>query len=176
LDYFRTVFKKGLFICLLLLVSAFRAWVQQPIALGQPAPTFTARSIYGDTIQLESFRGSVVLLDFWSSWNGVSRKHNLSTKKIFEKYRAYSLRKKKKFNVIQVSLDTRMDLLSVAISKDNLYWRNHICDFKGWYSPYVNLYDIKRIPANFLIDTAGVIVARDVWENALDEAVKKQLD
>jgi peroxiredoxin len=170
------VFKKGILLSLLIVIGMNTAWVQQPISIGQLAPNFTARSIYGDTITLESYKGGVVLLDFWSSWNGSSRKHNLSTKKIYEKYRAFSLRKKKKFTVIQVSLDTRMDLLSIAISKDNIYWRNHICDFKGWYSAYVALYDVKKLPTNFLIDTAGVIVAKDIWENSLDEAIKNQMD
>lgn len=112
-----------------------------------------------------------MLIDFWASWNTPSRRHNLSTQKIYEKYRALSLRKKRKFVVIQIALDTKPDLLSTAISKDNLYWKTHLCDFKGWESPYISQFQLRKVPSNFLLDTAGIIVAKDVWETNLDKAV-----
>lgn len=143
----------------------------EPSAIPEQAPVFTAITSMGDTLRLSSYRGSLVLLDFWASWNQPSRKHNHSTVKLYEKYRAMSLRKKRKFVVVQVSLDTREDLWKTAIIKDNLYWRTHICDFKGWNSPFVSMYHFKRIPTNVLIDTAGNIVARDIWENSLDSAL-----
>jgi peroxiredoxin len=167
--------KKILFTLFLFVGSIFEAKLQSPCDTGVQAPLFTAVTLQGDTLSLASYRGDIVLLDFWASWNIPSRKHNLSTKKIFEKYRAISLRKKRKFVVIQVSLDTRRDLLATAISKDNLYWKTQICDYRGWYSPYASLFNVMRVPSNFLIDTAGVIIAKDVWENTLDEALQKQM-
>ncbi len=148
------------------------AWIQQPCAIGQKAPNFAAQTIYGDTLSLEKYRGNIVLLDFWASWNTASRRHNLTTRKTYEKYRAISLRKKRKFIIIQVSLDTRPDLHTTAISKDNLYWKTHVCDYKGWHSDYTTLFNINRLPTNFLIDTAGIIVAKDVWDANLDEQLQ----
>ena len=152
------------------------ARVQQPCAIGLKAPLIVGTTIYGDSLNSESFMGKVVLVDFWSSWNAPSRKHNLTTKKIYEKYRGLSVRKKRQFTIVQVSLDTRRDLLNIAISKDNLPWRTHLCDYKGWYSAYVSLFDLKKLPSNFLMDTAGIIVATNVWEDDLDAAVKKQME
>lgn len=160
--------------CLLLCTGY--AWMQQPIAIGQKAPSINGITIYGDTLDMEKFKGGVVLVDFWTSWNTPSRKHNLTTRKIYEKYRGLSIRKKRQFSVVQVSLDNRRDLLNIAISKDGLPWRTQLCDFKGWYSPYVSLFNVKKLPANFLIDTAGVIIATDIWGADLETAVKKQLD
>lgn len=148
------------------------AWIQQPCAIGQKAPNFAAQTIYGDTLSLEKYKGNIVLLDFWASWNTGSRRHNLTTRKTYEKYRAISLRKKRKFIIIQVSLDTRPDLHTTAISKDNLYWKTHVCDYKGWHSDYTTLFNINRLPTNFLIDTAGIIVAKDVWDANLDEQLQ----
>jgi thiol-disulfide isomerase/thioredoxin len=145
---------------------------QQPLQIGDKAPSIEVIAATGDTISLAKLRGNMVLIDFWASWNQPSRQHNLSTLKLFERYRALSLRKKIKFIVIQVSLDTKPDLFDAAVRKDNLYWRNHICDFKGWRGDLVSAYKIQRIPANFLIDTAGVLVAKDVWESALDKALQ----
>lgn len=144
---------------------------QQPAGGPEKAPDFTAIALSGDTVTLSAYRGNLVLLDFWASWNQPSRKHNQSTVKLYEKYRALSLRKKRKFVVIQVSLDEREDFWRTAVTKDNLHWRTHICDFKGWNSPFVSLYNFRRIPTSMLIDTAGNIVARDIWEERLDSTL-----
>ncbi len=157
----------------MLLAVLGKGWLDNPVTPGNQAPHFAATTLYGDTLNLDSLHGNIVLIDFWASWNVPSRKNNLTTKKLYEKYRAASLRKKRKFMVIQISLDTRSDLLQAAISKDNLYWKTHICDFKGWKSPYVSLFHLRRIPTNFLIDTAGVIVAKDVWEGVLDSELSR---
>jgi cytochrome c biogenesis protein CcmG, thiol:disulfide interchange protein DsbE len=37
-------------------------------AIHQPAPDFTLPNLDGGTIQLSSYRGKVVLLDFWATW------------------------------------------------------------------------------------------------------------
>ncbi|MES2778412.1 MAG: TlpA disulfide reductase family protein [Bacteroidota bacterium] len=142
-----------------------------PSLLGEKVPLFTAISLSGDTVSMEKLKGNLVLLDFWASWNQPSRKNNLTTLKLYEKYRAVSLRKRRKFIVIQISLDTRADLWRTAIHRDNLYWKTHICDLKGWNSPYVSQFQFKRIPTNLLIDTAGNIIARDIWESRLDSAL-----
>lgn len=142
-----------------------------PAKTADKVPVFTAIAASGDTVSIEKLRGSIVLIDFWASWNQPSRKNNQTTLRLYEKYRAASLRKKRKFIVVQISLDTRPDLWRTAISKDNLYWKTHICDFKGWNSPYVNLFQFKRIPTNVLVDTVGNIIARDLWGTRLDSTL-----
>lgn len=144
---------------------------KSPSVMAEKSPVFTAIAASGDTISIEKLRGNLVLIDFWASWNQPSRKNNQTTLKLYEKYRAISLRKKRKFVVVQVSLDTRPDLWRTAISRDNLYWKTHICDFKGWNSPYVSLFQFKRIPTNLLLDTSGNIITRDVWGSRLDSTL-----
>jgi thiol-disulfide isomerase/thioredoxin len=149
--------------------------VTEKVSVGTMAPAIVAVALTGDTLSLEKLRGNIVLVDFWASWNQPSRQHNLTTLKLYERYRALSLRKKKKFVVIQISLDTKPDLFDAAVRKDNLYWRNHLCDFKGWRGHLVNAYGIQRLPANFLIDTSGMVVAKDVWESTLDKALQQYM-
>jgi thiol-disulfide isomerase/thioredoxin len=170
--HFCNVFKTGIALFISICSPGFIFLpAQQPSDEPQKAPGFTAIAMSGDTVSLAQYRGNLVLLDFWASWNQPSRKHNRATVKLYEKYRALSLRKKRKFVVLQVSLDEREDFWRTAITKDNLYWRTHICDFKGWNSPFVSLYNFRRIPTNVLIDTAGNIVGRDLWEERLDSAL-----
>jgi peroxiredoxin len=157
----------------MLMAILVKGWLDTPVSPGNQAPHFSAITLNGDTLNLDSLHGNIVLIDFWASWNVPSRRNNLTTKKLYEKYRAASLRKKRKFMVIQISLDTRQDLLQSAISKDNLYWKTHVCDFLGWKSPYVSLFNLRRIPTNFLIDTSGTIVAKDVWEGELDNQLNR---
>jgi hypothetical protein len=64
-----------------------------------------------------------------------------------------------------------------AIKKDGVPWIQ-VCDFKGWNGQVVNEYNLfgKGIPANFLIDREGRIVAKDLRgddiENKLAELMK----
>jgi peroxiredoxin len=170
--HFCSVYKTGIALIIALSFLGYSILQEQnPVPSPLQAPDFTEIGKNGDTITLSKYRGNLVLLDFWASWNQPSRKHNLSTVKLYEKYRAQSLRKKRKFVVIQVSLDTRPDLWKTAITKDNLHWTTHICDFKGWDSRFVSLYNFRRVPTNMLIDTAGNIVARDIWEDRLDSTL-----
>jgi thiol-disulfide isomerase/thioredoxin len=168
--HFCSVYKIALIVLVLIGLASF-SWKSVTNVNAEKAPIFTAITASGDTVSIEKLRGNLVLVDFWASWNQPSRKNNQVTLKLYEKYRAVSLRKKRKFIVVQISLDTRPNLWRTAISKDNLYWKTHICDFKGWNSPYVSQFKFKRIPTNILIDTSGNVITRDIWGSQLDSAL-----
>ena len=57
-----------------------------------------------------------------------------------------------------------------AIKKDSLPWMQ-LCDFKGWGSEVVQEYNLygKGIPANFLIDAEGRILAKDLRGEELEK-------
>lgn len=168
--HFCTVYKIALSFIAIIVFAGFSE-EKAPNVVSEKAPVFTAIAASGDTISTEKMKGNVVLIDFWASWDQTSRKNNLTTQKLYEKYRASSLRKKRKFIVVQISIDTRLELWRTAIFRDNLYWKTHICDFKGWNSPYVTQFQFKSIPANMLIDPEGNIIARNIWESRLDSTL-----
>jgi hypothetical protein len=62
--------------------------------------------------------------------------------------------------VYSVSLDQNKDHWIKAIAKDSLAWPYHVSDLGGWQSRPAAIYGVNSIPANFLIDGNGVIVAR----------------
>ncbi len=137
--------------------------------VGQMAPDISLTSPDGRVIKLSSLRGQVVLIDFWASWCGPCRKENPYTVEIYEEY------KEKGFTVYSVSLDQNKAAWLKAIQKDGLVWDYHVSDLKGWRNKAAADYGVEAIPATFLVDRNGTIVAKDVHGGELDKAVRKAL-
>lgn len=122
------------------------------------APDFILKNTKDQDVSLSSFKGKYVLVDFWASWCGPCRRENPNVVKAYEKY------KSKNFTVLGVSLDGGENAKAKwvdAIAKDGLTWEQ-VSDLKGWGSYAVQLYHISAVPANFLLDPTGKIIARDL--------------
>jgi peroxiredoxin len=130
-------------------------------AVGQPALDFTQSDVNGNAVSLNAFRGKYVLVDFWASWCGPCRAENPNV------VRAYSKYKSKGFEILGVSLDDKKDKWLAAIQADNLSW-THVSDLKGWKNAAAELYSIRAIPQNFLIDPQGKIIAKNLRGDALE--------
>lgn len=135
--------------------------INEAVGIGTIAPEIKLPTPNGDTLALSSFRGKYVLLDFWASWCRPCRIENPHLVKAYEKYQD------KGFEIFQVSLDKKRDSWVKAIEKDQLYWPQ-VSDLKYWHSEPAKLYKVQAIPANFLIDKNGRIVAKNLRGDALD--------
>ncbi len=138
-------------------------------SVGALAPDFAQPDVEGNSFQLSSLRGKVVLVDFWASWCGPCRIENPNVVAAYNKY------KDKGFDILGVSLDQSSDDWKKAIEADKLAW-HHVGDMKGWNNDAVQLYGIKAIPASFLLDKEGKIVARDLRGEALDKKLAEILN
>lgn len=138
------------------------------LRVGATAPDFTLNDPDGKPVSLSSLRGKYVLVDFWASWCPDCRKENPNIVAAYKKYQ------NKNFTVLGVSLDRKKEPWVAAIEKDGLTW-THVSDLQGWDTPVADLYVIKWIPKNYLIDPEGVILASGLEGEALDTKLAEVL-
>ena len=136
--------------------------------IGTALPDFTQNDVNGKPFTLSSLKGKYVLVDFWASWCGPCRAENPNIVKAFNKF------KSKKFTVLGVSLDQDKPKWLEAIKKDGLAW-SHVSDLKYWNNAVAAQFGIQSIPASFLIDPAGKIIARDLRGADLDKFLETTL-
>lgn len=140
------------------------------VAIGQKAPDFYAENVDGKKIKLSEILGQkYVLLDFWASWCAPCRKENPNLLKAYEKYGA------DKLEIVGVSLDNSPSLWVKAIEADKLPW-TQLIDKDAWAGEGVKNYGVRLIPANFLIDKDGVIVAKNLKGEDLHKTLADLLD
>ena len=127
-------------------------------------PDLEMTDIYGKKIRLSSLTGKVVLLDFWSAELGSSNALNADLKELYKKYEDAPVG----FEVYQVAIDTSKPLWINAVQEQQLPWIS-VSDLRGRGSSALGLYNVQKLPANFLIDKEGSIVARDIYGKSLEE-------
>jgi len=138
----------------------------EKVAIGQPAPDFTLNTPEGKPLSLSSFKGKVLIVDFWASWCGPCRGENPNVVKMYKKYH------KKGLEILSVSLDSKKDAWLKAIKDDGLIW-NHVSDLKGWGSFAAKLYGVSGIPHIVLINKEGTIVAKNLRGEELEAKVRE---
>jgi thiol-disulfide isomerase/thioredoxin len=137
-------------------------------AIGTMAINFSQKDTLGKPISLASFKGKYVLVDFWASWCGPCRQENPNLVAAFQKYKV------KNFTVLGVSLDESRANWIQAIRKDKLAW-THVSDLKYFENEVAKMYRINSIPANFLIDPTGKIIARNLRGEELEQMLANLL-
>lgn len=121
----------------------------------------------GNARKLSDLKGKYVLLDFWASWCGPCRQENPHLVKVYKSF------KDKGFEIYGFSIDANRSAWLKAVEKDSLLWTN-VQDANGSHSTMAAFYNVRAIPASFLINPQGVVIAKNVRGDDLERILNEE--
>ena len=139
------------------------------LAVGQVAPDIVLPDPSGKTTKLSDLRGKYVLIDFWAAWCKPCRQENPNVVRLYNQYNS------KGFEVFGVSLDRSREDWVKAIADDQLNW-TQVSDLQYFNSAAAVLYQIQAIPATYLVDPDGKIIAKDLRGPSLEAKLAELFD
>lgn len=138
--------------------------VSESICNPAPYPDIALPDMYGDVRRLSSIGNKVILLDFWSAAAPEAAMYNAELKEIYSRFAGEG------FEIYQVGIDTDKQVWINAVQEQRLPCIS-VCDFKGPAGIAPRVYNIDKVPANYLIDGNGEIVGRDIPTDKLAREV-----
>ncbi|MEQ9465763.1 MAG: redoxin domain-containing protein [Ekhidna sp.] len=139
---------------------------KKSLAIGKMAPEISQQNPDGEIITLSSLRGKYVLIDFWAAWCGPCRRENPNVVQAYNKYAGEN------FEILGVSLDRTREKWLAAIEQDGLPWL-HVSDLQYFRNQAALDYQVNAIPATFLIDPEGKIIAKNLRGASLEAKLKE---
>lgn len=129
------------------------------------------KTLAGNELNWDSFRGKVVLVDYWATWCSPCVRELPNVKKNYEKYHA------KGFDVIGISLDESRKTLQEFVDKEKIPWTQMFDDSKdvGWAHPMARYYGISSVPTAILVDKDGTVVSMSARGEELSALLEKLL-
>ncbi len=148
--------------------QAESAKLQSQLVDGAVFPNFEEKDMDGKPLSIAGFKSKVVLVDFWATWCGPCVRELPNVIKAYEKYHD------KGFEIVGVSLDQDESTLRAFLKKNKMTWQQYF-DGKGWQNKVSTKYGIGSIPATFLLDKEGKIIAKDLRGEDLATQLEKLL-
>lgn len=129
-------------------------------------PEISLSNVKGQKINLSSFKGNYVLLDFTAYKTDFSLKHNEILKKVYDKYKSKGL------IVYQISFDS-----------DTHFWKNVTTELpwttvyepQSIYSDLLKSYNVRELPTTYILNKEGDLIKRVEDFDKLDEHISQIL-
>ena len=149
----------------------FIALVEQSFAnigIGTEAKDFSLRLLDGSDVSLSDYRGSVLLLDFWSIQCPPCVEEIPTLRALYNELHDDG------FEILGISMDEDVDQVRGFASENGMTWPM-ACSGMGWKDAVVALYAVQAQPSMWLIDREGVLRFFDVRGEELKKAVRELL-
>ena len=155
---------RKLFFTFFIIVNTFILNAQ--IKVGDKLPAITLKSISNSDVNLTSFQGKYILIDFWASWCGPCR---LGNKKLVKLHSEVS---SDKMEIIGISIDTDTNKWLKAVEKDKIKF-TQLIDSKGFDAETAIQFGVEELPSKFLFNEEGVLIAKNPTEEEIIKLIEK---
>lgn len=159
----------GLFALLALVALIFYKYRQPRFVAGEKAPDFEVGLLSGQRAKLSDLQGKYVLLQFWGSWCAPCRKENPELVALYKKYHARG------FEIFSIALEPSPRSWQRAIVQDSLLWKYHAMESAEFDGGRAKQFNIKSIPATFLLNHEGVIMGVNLKPEYIDKMLREKL-
>jgi peroxiredoxin len=138
----------------------------QVLKVGETFPAFSGQDLTGKAVALDKLRGRVVLVHVWATW------HDRCLQELPHLVAAYRQHHERGFDIVSISLDEDRAALARVAGEQGLAWPQ-LFEGRRWDNRIVQEVGITNIPATYLLDRDGKIVARYLRGTALPAAVDR---
>ena len=142
--------------------------IQRSLVVGGAFPDFQEKDLDGKPLSISRFKGKVLLVDFWATWCGPCRVELPNVIATYQKHH------KKGFEILGISLDQDEQAMKKFLASNKMTWPQYF-DGLGWKNKLAARYGVNSIPATYLLDAQGKIIARDLRGDDLEKAVAAAL-
>jgi peroxiredoxin len=141
-----------------------------PVLIGDPIPDFPLPMAAGDTVMLHQLLGKrITILDIWASWCAPCRREN---REVLAP--VWALYKNQGLQILGYSIDSSPAAWKAAIAKDGADWP-HASHLSGDDTPFLKALRLSTIPANFILDAKGNVMAKNLHGDALKAFLEEYL-
>lgn len=127
----------------------------ESLQVGQNAPAFKSEALEGEILSLAELKGKFVLIEFWGTWCGPCYPEIPHLKKLWDLYGENDL------VIIGVALDENEAKVKNVINEQEMFWPQ-VLQPDQFDGELVKLFNVTGVPKMYLIDTQGIIVAKDL--------------
>jgi len=142
-----------------------------PVLVGDVFPDFMLPMLTKDTLSLKGQLGAkLTIIDLWASWCAPCRKENREI--LVPMWNEYH---DKGLQIIAYALESDESVWKEAAAHDGANRWLQASDLKGDDAPFLKKIRVQTIPANFILDDKGIVVAKNLHGKALTDLVESYM-